>query len=228
MMIAIHALLNTDEVATIRAILADATFRDGKETAGPAAALVKSNHQADPSDPRTRDVKRMIETALARNGLFAATARPARMSPLLISRCRTGEGYGAHVDDAIMRPDGMRPDGTPLRSDVSFTVFLSGPEDYQGGDLVIDGPEGERALRLPAGSAIVYPSTTLHRVEPVTSGERLVAVGWVQSLVRDAAKREILFDLEQAIIDANAKGAEDAARLTRKSVSNLLRRWAET
>jgi len=223
MMIAIDALLTADEVATIGAILADAKFRDGKETAGPAAARVKSNHQADPTDPRTRDVKRIIESALARNGLFAAAARPAKLSPLLISRCRTGEGYGAHVDDAIMRPD-----GSPLRSDVSFTVFLSEPESYEGGDLVMDGPDGERSLRLPAGSAIVYPSTTLHRVEPVTSGERLVAVGWAQSLVRDAAQREILFDLEQVIIDASAKGAENAARLARKSVSNLLRRWAET
>lgn len=221
-MLAIPDVLTAEESASVRAFLRDAAFRDGRETAGRAAARVKANMQADPNDPRVRDAKRVVGAALARSAAFQAAARPARLSPLLLSRCREAQGYGAHVDDAIMRlGDAM------LRADVSYTVFLSEPDAYVGGDLVIEGPEGERAIRLPAGAAFVYPSTTLHRVDPVTSGERLVAVGWAQSQVRDAGAREILFDLESALADADTRGAEDAARLLRKSISNLLRRWAE-
>jgi PKHD-type hydroxylase len=223
MFLAIADVLTADEIATAQALLADAAFRDGRETAGAAAARVKSNRQADAADPRTRDVRRLIGGALARNALFQAAARPAKLSALLLSRCRTGEGYGAHMDDAIMK----QGEGEALRADVAFTVFLAPPDAYQGGALVIEGADGERAYRLPAGAALVYPANTAHRVDPVTDGERLVAAGWAQSYVRSAERREVLFDLGRALADAEAVGAEDAARRLRKSVSNLLRMWAE-
>lgn len=237
MNLAIEALLSADEVAELVALLAEARFREGRETAGPAAAKVKTNMQGDPADPRVRDAKRRITAALVANPLFLAAARPARLSPLLISRCREGQGYGLHIDDAIMRPDRARAaegevpgeirGGEALRADVAFTVFLSAPDAYEGGALVIEGGDGERAYRLPAGAAIVYPATTLHRVETVTRGERLVAAGWAQSLVRAADHRELLFDLEAALADADAQGAAVAAQRLRRSISNLLRMWAE-
>ena len=226
MFLALDAVLDADELKTIRALLDAAAFRDGRETAGQAAAKVKHNMQADPADPRTRDAKRMIEAALDRNTVFRAAARPARLTRLLVSRSREGDGYGPHIDDAIMRSHGAA--GTDaVRADVAFTVFLSPPEDYEGGALVVEGADGERAYRLPAGAAVIYPATTLHRVETVTRGERLVAAGWVQSLVRAPDQREILFDLERALRDAERAGADAAATLLRKSLSNLLRMWAE-
>jgi PKHD-type hydroxylase len=127
------------------------------------------------------------------------------------------------MDDAIMRLG----EADALRADVAFTVFLSDPDDYQGGALVIEATDGERAYRLPAGAALVYPANTSHRVETVTGGERLVAAGWAQSFVREPDRREMLFDLTQALADAEAKGAAQAAKRLRKTVSNLLRMWAE-
>jgi PKHD-type hydroxylase len=225
MFLAIAGVLAPDEIAAARGMLAEARFRDGRETAGRVAAKVKANMQADPADPRTRDVRRLIAAALTRNGAFNAAARPARLSALLLSRCRPGDGYGAHMDDAIMK--GTEDGGGPMRADVAFTVFLSDPDAYKGGALVIEATDGERAYRLPAGSALVYPANTLHRVDPVTDGERLVAAGWAQSFVRAADQREILYDLERAAAEAEAAGAENAARRLRKTMSNLLRMWAE-
>jgi PKHD-type hydroxylase len=223
MFLAIADLLTADELSTVRGLLANAAFRDGRETAGAAAAKVKSNSQADGADPRTRDARRLIEGALVRNAMFQTAVRPARLSSLLLSRSRAGDGYGAHMDDAIMRLG----DGEAMRADVAFTVFLAAPESYAGGALVIEGADGERAYRLPAGAALVYPASTLHRVDPVTDGERLVAAGWAQSYVRAPERREILFDLARALADAEASGAAEAARRLRKSLSNLLRMWAE-
>lgn len=223
MFLAIADVLTADELATARELLADAAFRDGRETAGAAAAKVKSNRQADAADPRTRDVRRLIAAALDRNPMFQSAARPAKLSPVLLSRSRTGDGYGAHLDDAIMR---LGADDA-MRADVAFTVFLSPPEAYAGGALVIEATDGERAYRLPAGAALVYPATTSHRVDPVTEGERLVAAGWAQSFVRAPERRKILFDLSRALADAEASGAAEAARRLRKTASNLLRMWAE-
>jgi PKHD-type hydroxylase len=223
MFLAIAGVLEPDELETARALLAEARFEDGRKTAGAAAAKVKHNMQADAGDPRTRDAKRMVAAAVQRHPLFRSAVRPSRLSPLLLSRSRAGDGYGAHMDDAVMRIGG----DDLLRADVSFTVFISPPEAYEGGALVIEGADGERAYKLPAGAAIVYPSTTLHRVETVTSGERLVAAGWAQSLIRAPEKRELLYDLERALSDAEAAGAVNAALTMRKSISNLLRMWAE-
>jgi PKHD-type hydroxylase len=214
--------LNADELTAIRKCLARGTFADGQRTAGWHAKLVKNNRQLE-SGPIAREAGEIVRAALLRNDVFRAGVLPHSLRPPMFARAGVGEGYGAHVDDALMA---QRPH---LRSDVSVTVFLSAPESYGGGELVIDTTGGEQSFKLSAGSAVIYPSTSLHRVEAITSGERDVAVTWVQSLVRSSEKREILFDLDcarRAIFRQHGKTAE--FDLVSKSHANLLRLWAET
>ena len=142
-----------------------------------------------------------MEQALLAHPVFKAVARPKQLVGLLVSRYRPGMEYGLHVDDAMMQG---------VRTDLSFTLFLSAPEAYEGGELVIEGNDAENAIKLPAGSAVVYPTTSLHRVAPVTAGERLVVVGWVRSLIRRADQREILFDLDAAVAEMRQAGARQA------------------
>lgn len=196
-----------------------AQFVDGKQTAGWHAKERKNNLQARP-DVALKAVFAQVEKALLGHQLVNAAARPKAIVRLLLSRYQAGMSYGTHVDDAIM---------SGQRTDLSFTLFLNAPEQYEGGSLVIDEPAGERAFKMEPGSMLLYPSTSLHRVEPVTSGERLVIVGWIRSLVRDAQEREILFDLERIIAAQRAKQAADdpALELLLKTRSNLLRKWAE-
>jgi len=176
-----------------------------------------------------RDLLAAEAAALVRAGLeahqvFRAASLVRRMRDPMFARYETGEEYGLHVDDALM---GSGPD--PLRTDLSVTVFLSPPTAYDGGELVLDSPAGEQTIKLDAGSAVLYPSTFLHRVAPVTRGERRVAVTWVQSLVRSAEQRAILFDLDQARRDLFAReGRSPAFDLIAKSYANLLRLWAES
>jgi len=162
---------------------------------------------------------RKVEARLEQNGVFQSAARAKRIVKLLLSRYERGMAYGAHVDDAMMGGQ---------RTDLSFTLFLSDPQTYEGGELVIERTEGDRAFKLPAGHLLLYPSTTLHRVEPVTRGVRLAAVGWVRSLVREEAQRELLFDLDQAVqLLRDGGDRERALDLVLKTRSNLLRRWVE-
>lgn len=195
-----------------------AQFADGKETAGWHARGRKNNLQARP-DPATKALFNQVEKALLSHELVVAAGRPKSIVRLLLSRYDAGMAYGTHVDDAIM---------SGQRTDLSFTLFLNGPEQYEGGSLVVDEPAGERAFKMEAGALLLYPSTTLHRVEPVTSGRRLVIVGWIRSYVRDAQEREILFDLERLIAMQRAQQIRDEASLALllKTRSNLLRRWA--
>ncbi|MGB5870985.1 MAG: Fe2+-dependent dioxygenase, partial [Albidovulum sp.] len=159
-----------------------------------------------------------VGAALAANALFQSAARPRAMTPLILSRYRAGQTYGLHVDDALMGG---------IRTDISFTLFLSDPETYDGGALIVEDMAEARAFKPGAGDLILYPSTTLHRVEPVTRGSRLAMVGWVQSWIRHADQREILFDLDRAVEEAHAVGGKSAQfdRLA-KTRSNLLRMWA--
>lgn len=226
MIICIANLLETDALGKLRALLDAARFEDGRATAGWHARLVKENRQAVARDAATRQAGEIVTAALLGHEVFRSAVRPRRMRPPLFARYGVGETYGTHVDDALMGLDA--PEG-PLRTDVAVTVFLSDPATYEGGALVIEDPAGEQEFRLGAGDAIAYPATTLHRVAPVTAGERLVAVTWVQSLVRDPARREILFDLETAkrcVFAAEGKGT--TFDLLAKSHANLLRRWVET
>jgi PKHD-type hydroxylase len=218
MQIAIGNVLSAEDIAGVRAALARATFVDGRATAGFAARLVKNNRQAS-ADHRLETFRKLIQNRILENDVFRLAVRPKALTPVMFSRYEPGMHYGSHVDDALM-------DG--LRTDVSFTLFLDEPESYEGGELVIESPAGDDAVKLAAGALIAYPSTTLHRVAPVTRGERLVAVGWAQSLVRDAARRELLFDLDtarRALFDREGKSPE--FDLLAKSTANLLRMWVE-
>ncbi len=226
MIVPIAGVLDAEALARVRALLGAVRFEDGRRTAGWHAREVKANEQAAAADPATREAAAIVSAALLANPVFRAAALPRRLRPVLFARY-PGEGaYGAHTDDALM---GLAEPGGPTRADVSVTLFLAGPDTYRGGELVIEGTGGEAAYKLEAGCAIAYPATTLHRVEPVTAGERLVAVTWAQSLVRDAAAREILFDLDAARRAVFAKdGSGETFRLLAKTHANLLRHWAET
>jgi PKHD-type hydroxylase len=210
-------VLSAEELAQVQRTLSTAEFIDGKLTAGWYAKEVKHNRQVKGDDGQ--DLRALIKSALLRHPLFQAAVRPKHIHSLLLSRYDPGMEYGRHTDNALMGK---------YRSDVSFTVFLSDPDTYEGGELVMEGADDERSYKYLAGAAIAYPSSTLHRVDPVTSGVRLAAVGWVQSWVKDPAQREILFDLDTVRRSLYAQsGKTDEFDLLCKSQANLMRQWAE-
>jgi PKHD-type hydroxylase len=224
MLMCIADVLNVDEITSIVAQLDSANFVDGKLTAGWHARLVKHNMQAhEDGSALLSGLQELIQGAIERHPLFQIAAYPKVVRPPLLSRYEAGMSYGTHVDNALMGR------GTNLiRSDISLTLFLSDPDSYDGGELVIESSQGEQVFKLPAGAMIMYPSSYLHRVETVTRGVRLAAVLWVQSLVRDGGDREILFDLDtvrQAIFEKQGKTPE--FDLISKSHANLLRKWAD-
>ena len=194
-------------------------FVDGRATAGWAARLVKDNEQADADDNQLKALRARIAERILQNEIFQMAVRPKALTPLMISRYKSGKQYGTHVDDALMRG---------MRTDISFTLFLTEPETYEGGALVVESAAGEQEFKLAAGAMIVYPSTALHRVESVQKGERLAAVGWARSFIRSSEQREILFDLENArrnIFDLHGK--TPAFDQLSKCSANLLRMWAD-
>ena len=218
MLLCLQNLCSPEDVEQLRVLASESEFADGRATAGWAAKAVKNNLQME-SGPRIDTIRKIVRKALEANHLFNAFALPKTISRMLVSRYGPGMEYGRHVDDALM---GGR------RVDLSFTLFLSDPDRYEGGELVMEGVDGETEVKLPAGSAVVYPTAALHRVAPVVSGERLAVVGWVRSLVRRADQRDILFDLDRAarLLREQGAGAE-ALALVLKSKSNLLRQWAD-
>lgn len=221
MMLPIEDVLTPEELQTILTRLEASEFVDGKTTAGWYARQVKHNRQLDRHDQSAEDLKAIVQAALKRNVLFQMVVQPRQVHSLLFSRYEAGMSYGTHVDNALMS-------GGKWRSDVSFTIFLSDPAAYEGGELVVEAMDGDRPVKLAAGTAIVYPSAYLHRVEPVTAGVRLVVVGWVQSLVRDPSQREILFDLDtvrRALFQQHGKSIE--FDLLSKTHANLLRKWVD-
>jgi PKHD-type hydroxylase len=219
MLVQIADLLSADQLQGMRTALAAeaATFVSGKSTAGVQAKAVKNNDQS--AGPAAQEAIKTVRAALAANVVFKVAARPKEITGMLVSRYRSGMAYGTHVDDALM---------AGKRTDLSFTMFLAEPSSYEGGELIIEGNDGENSIKLAAGSVIVYPSTSLHRVAEVTSGERLVVVGWVRSYIRNGEQREILFDLEQSLV-ALLAAKVDRGILDRvfKTRNNLLRMWAE-
>ena len=219
MLITIGNLVSADALDELAETLPRLRYEDGRATAGWHAVRVKKNEQARGSVSLDL-IRDQLSAALLAHPVFAAAVRPKALTPLLISKTSGGGLYGTHVDAAFMGG---------LRADVSFTVFLSAPESYDGGELVIDSTAGEDGYKLEAGSVVVYPSTALHRVAPVTRGERYAAVGWAQSLIRDAGQRELLFDLETAQARLfNQHGKTPEFDLLAKCSANLLRRWADT
>jgi|TARA_B100002049_G_C16037382_1_gene357332 PKHD-type hydroxylase len=195
-MIVIENLLSVDEVAQFRANLAEVPFNDGKETAMGMAASVKNNGQADAQHPRVMQLANVLLGKLGNHPKVVAGALPQRIFPPCFNRYSKTQTYGYHVDAAIMR---LPNSADVLRSDMSMTVFLSHLDEYEGGELVIQTGFGEQRIRCEAGSAILYPSSSLHKVTPVTKGERIAAITWMQSMVSDQQIRETLFQLDQSI-----------------------------
>lgn len=229
MIVPIANVLSADQLSEVRELLSQGTYVDGKQTAGWHARLVKHNQQLAGGGPAGR-ANEIVRGALLENSVFSAAVRPKSLRSMLFSRYEGGNAYGAHVDDALMGP-GPSADGAGerMRSDVSMTVFLRDPDEYEGGELVIEGTGGEQSFKLEAGHAITYPSNTLHYVAEVTGGTREVAVSWAQSLVRGPEQREILFDIDTArrtLFQREGKTRE--FDLMSKTHANLLRMWAET
>lgn len=221
-MFCIADVLTAAQLQEIRTLLAEQPFQSGSRTAGWAATLVKNNEQLAPDASHYEKLQELIVAALSANEVFALAAMPKALRPIIFSRYTTGMGYGDHVDNALMGEQ------TRLRSDLSFTLFLSAPDEYGGGELMIEDTQGTHAYKLDAGALVLYPSDTLHRVETVTAGVRQVAVGWVQCLVRDPRQRQILFDLEVVRRQLfQQQGKTPQFDSLSKSCSNLWRLWAE-
>jgi PKHD-type hydroxylase len=193
-MLSLKSLLTREELATINARLDAATWVDGRETASGPTRMVKNNLQVGFDDPLARELGDRVMAALLRHDLFRTAACPDRIAPIRFSAYGPGMTYGWHADLAHMRFGDLI-----VRSDVACTIFLSPPESYQGGELSVRLPLGELRVKFPAGDAVVYPATTMHRVEPVTAGTRRVALTWVQSLIPNAEHRELLFDMRQIV-----------------------------
>ncbi|MBX3480016.1 MAG: Fe2+-dependent dioxygenase [Caulobacter sp.] len=226
MLLQIESLLNAEQVARFQAALAAAPWADGKITAGYQSALAKHNQQLPQTCETARTLGGEIEQALAANLLFQSAALPARIFPPLFNRYSGGHSFGLHVDNAL-RP---LPGGGRLRTDLSATLFLSDPEDYDGGELLIEDVYGLQSVKLPPGSMILYPATSLHQVTPVTRGARTASFFWIQSHVRDDSARSILFDMDMALQRLRGDVGDDHASLISLTGAyhNLLRRWAET
>lgn len=223
MLLPIPGVLKADELALARAWLAGAHFVDGKLSAGAAARRVKENEELDRGEADIERLDRVVMGALSRHPAYRNGALPLHAASPLYARYRPGMTYGDHLDDPIMGTGGVM-----YRSDVAVTVFLNAPEEYDGGELVIRTAAGERAVKSAAGDAVLYPAGSIHHVNPVTRGERLVAVTWVQSLVRDAARRELLYGLNLARekLLQSAPGAEETAQVN-AAYLNLIRMWSD-
>jgi PKHD-type hydroxylase len=225
MLLHVPAVLSPAQVVQMREALSGADWTDGRETVGPQGAQVKQNQQLPDASPLRAELGNIVLAALARQPLYHAATLPLRTLQPRFNRYDGGGQYGFHVDGAVM---GL-PAGGQLRSDVSCTLFLSEPDDYDGGELIVSDTYGEHEIKLPAGDLIVYPSSSLHRVQPVTRGARLAAFFWVQSMIRDDARRRMLFELDTAVQTLTRSGADANALLTLTGIyHNLLRQWAET
>lgn len=218
MLITIADVLPPEALAGVTAKLGLLRFDDGRATAGAAARRVKDNAQARDGATTTL-LREEIGRALLAHPVFDLAVRPQALTPLVFSRYGPGQTYGSHVDNPLIGG---------VRTDVSFTLFLSDPDSYEGGELVLESHAGEEAIKLPAGHLVAYPSTTLHRVAPLIRGERLACVGWARSWIRDAARRELLFDLDTAKAGTFARDGKSAEfDLLAKAAANLFRMWAD-
>ncbi|RYY28373.1 MAG: Fe2+-dependent dioxygenase [Sphingomonadales bacterium] len=226
MLIAIPDLLSGEEVSRVRGIIDAAAWVDGNVTSGAQSAMAKRNEQLPEGTPAHAEAGSIILDALGRSGLFVAAALPLKVFPPLFNRYAGGQEFGTHVDNAIRI---QRGSDFRIRSDLSMTVFLEDADAYDGGELVIEGSFGEQSVKLPAGHAVLYPSSSLHRVQAVTRGMRVASFFWIQSMVRDDSARRILFEMDQGVQGAAATmGQDDASVIALTGVyHNLLRRWAD-
>ena len=226
MLIAIPDVFDAAGVTTVRQIIDGAEWIDGNATSGQQSALAKRNEQLPEDGAAAREAGILVLDALSASPLFVAAALPLKVYPPLFNLYAGGDTFGSHVDSAIRI---RRGSDFRVRSDLSATLFLADPDEYDGGELVIEDTYGEQRVKLPAGHMVLYPASSVHRVEPVTRGERVASFFWVQSMVRDDGARRILFELDQSVQDvASRLGLDDpaAVRLT-GTYHNLLRRWAE-
>jgi PKHD-type hydroxylase len=226
MLIAIPDVLDAAAVARLRRLIDAGPWVDGNVTSGPQAALAKRNDQLAEDSDAAREGGTLVLDALGRAPLFVAAALPLKVFPPLFNRYAGGQAFGMHVDNAVRMKRGT---DFRIRSDLSATLFLADPDSYDGGELVIEDRFGEQRVKLPAGHMVLYPASSLHRVEPVTRGTRVASFFWIQSMVRDDGARRLLFDLDRATQAAAAElgqGAEAVVQLT-GVYHNLLRRWAD-
>jgi PKHD-type hydroxylase len=224
MMLHVPKVLDAAQVADFRKRLAVAGWVDGRITAGYQSARAKNNLQLPQSDPVARELSAAIRAALDRSPLFFAAALPRHVFTPLFNLYREGNGFGDHVDNAVR----YEHTGQPVRTDLSATLFLSGPEEYDGGELVIGAASGTHRIKLPAGDMVLYPATSIHKVEAITRGERLASFFWIQSMVRDEGERTLLFNLDLAIQKLNQDRAGHSSAVELVGVyHNLLRKWAE-
>ena len=228
MLVAIPAVLSPDQLAEVRRLVEAGDWEDGAGTAGKQSELAKRNLQLPASCPSAAAAGEIVLSALSANGLFMSAALPHRVFPPLFNRydASAGHGFGNHVDNAIR----YLPDRSGrIRTDLSATLFLSDPDDYDGGELIVEDTYGEHSVKLPAGDMALYPSTSLHRVEPVTRGSRVASFFWIQSMVRDDGQRTLLLDMDAAIrtLAGNVGDKDPSIVALTGTYHNLLRRWAD-
>jgi PKHD-type hydroxylase len=225
MLIQIPDLLTADQIAHGRRLLDAVSWVDGRVTAGHQSAIVKDNLQLPEGSPAARELGDLILGALYRNSVFMSAALPLRVFPPLFNRYEGGGSFGNHVDNAIRYHGGT---GLRIRTDLSATIFFSEPGEYDGGELLVDDTYGVHSVKLPAGHMILYPSTSLHRVTPVTRGARVASFFWIQSMVRDDGQRTLLFDLDGAIQRLRGDVPDHPSGVQLTAVyHNLIRQWAE-
>lgn len=224
MLLHVPEVLTKSQVSALRGALDAGSWVSGTATAGPLAAEAKRNVQFSTESPDYLALSQSIISALEKNLLFVSAALPQRILPPMFNRYMCGDTYGNHVDNAVQAD---RRNGERLRTDISVTVFLSEPEDYEGGELIIEDTYGSHEVKLPAGDAIIYPASSLHRVEPIIAGARVASFLWVQSLVRDAWQRSMLFDLDMTLLKLRSQigNTEEIVTLT-GHYHNLLRQWS--
>jgi PKHD-type hydroxylase len=225
MLIVIENLLDADEVSQFRGRLSGASWIDGAQSAGSRSVAVKQNLQLGRTDPLASDLGNIILRKLGHNPLFLSAALAEKIFPPVFNLYQDGGHYGVHSDSALMR---VEETNLTIRSDISATLFLSDPEDYDGGELVIEDQFGGQPVKLAAGDMVLYPSSSLHQVMPVTRGQRICAISWMQSAVADASARALLFDMDQSIQALSVGRAKDDVNIDRliHVYHNLLRRWA--
>ena len=225
MLLQIPGILTAEQVRDARALLDAADWIDGRVTAGHQSARAKDNQQIPEQHPAARQTGETIVQALARNPLFRSAALPLHVFPPLFNRYSGGQSFGSHVDNAVRQVTGT---AHQLRTDLSATLFLSAPDEYEGGELVIEDTFGVQSVKLDAGNMILYPASSLHHVRPVTRGARVSSFFWIQSMVRDDGKRTLLFDLDLSIQRLGSDLPDHPSVLQLTGVyHNLLRRWAE-
>jgi PKHD-type hydroxylase len=224
MLLAIPDILTATEVAEARKILEAAAWVDGRVTAGHQGAHVKNNEQLPEGSPAGRQVGEMIVSGLRKNQLFMSAALPLHVLPPMFNRYGAGQTFGTHIDGSVR----ALPNGQRIRTDISCTLFLAEPTDYDGGELMVEDTYGSKSVKLPAGHLILYPSSSLHHVTPVTRGMRVCSFFWLQSMIRDNANRALLFDMDVAIQRLNAENPTHRSVIQLTGIyHNLLRQWAE-